>query len=70
MSEMYFAFGWGGVANPTFLSPIVILDVCLQSFRSSTDYASRWVAGMLLFWGIFTIDETPFQIINIFTFSD
>ena len=71
MSEIYFAFGWGGVLLiPLFLSPIVILDVCLQSFRSSTDYASRWVAGMLLFWGIiFTIgiQASPFKIINIFT---
>ena len=74
MSEIYFAFGWGGVLLiPLFLSPIVILDVCLQSFRSSTDYASRWVAGMLLFWGIiFTIgiQASPFKIINIFRFSD
>lgn len=71
ISEMYFAFGWGGVILVPFtLLPIVIIDKLLHCFRTSHNQASNWVSGMLLFWGtIFTlgIQASPFKIFNIFT---
>lgn len=71
LSEVYLAFGWAGLFFiPLFLYPIVFIDLMLYRFRSSTNSASNWVTGSLIFWGaLITIglQASPFKFFNILT---